>query len=356
MSNYKKAFSNLKKYDKEIEEQVLSIYNSVSETLIELIGNDKIKLSEATRKLNNVFNEAIESNDFTNKFRESTLSVIVESSFTSGLGGTKPEWGEYLFNKSLFDDKMKLSTRIRRNSQAIVNDQKAILFEALRDGRGIAKIVGNIEQDVLEGFTRSLPKYIDDLASAKINGVPLSNSSIQSVKSQISRLKTSGLRADYTRLIEAIELDKNIEKATYYAMERRTKYYAQRVARTETIAAMTASDVHIALKDEDTRLVRNSIEGSNPCPFCIAVTSLGFIPVESALQPPHHPHCSCKLQWKKTIVPQKTIPKDQFVKMLEKSVDEQNKVAQSAGKPKSYLDIVKPINLRQADKLADWDK
>lgn len=357
MADYNKAFKNLNKYDKEIQKLVLKLYNSVNDTLKELIPDNSINLQEAQRKLMIEYNKALESTDFVNAFKTGTVKVITESSYVkSSLGGTKQKWADYLWQKSLFPDKIKLSTRIRNNSINIVRDQRKILNTALREGRSIAKIVGNIGDDTLQGFTRELPKYIDDLRKSSIAGQKLTQKQIIAVRKQASKIKTAGLRADYERLIKAIDLGGNVDKAVYFAMERLTKYYANRVARSETIRTLSVEETHKQLDNPDTHYVKNVTQGNNPCPFCIATENLGFVPVENATISTHHTNCSCRPIFKRSIKKPKKWSNETFMSRQQTEINKLNAKAEKEGRPKTYIEPYAPTNLRSTDPLKDWEE
>ena len=357
MQDYPKAFRNLKGYEREIALLTLELYEAVSATLKDLIVDDSKALKQAQSKLMKEYNKALKSTDFVNKFKASTVKVIVDSSYIrSNLGANKQVWGNYLWDKSLFPDKIKLSTRIRNNSVKIMRDQRKVLNTVLKEGRTVSKIVGNIGDDTLKGFTRELPKYIDELKAVKIAGDKIKPKHLNAVKAQAKKIKTAGLRADYLRLIDAIELDKNVDKATYYAMERRTKYYASRVARSETIRTMAVEDTHEALKNEDTQLVKNITQGSSPCAFCEATENLGFVPVDNATISTHHPHCSCRPEFKRTLKRPKKWSNETFMSRQQTEVNKINARNERQGKPKTYIKPYAPTNLRNTDPMNDWEE
>lgn len=348
--SYPKAFKNLKKYDTKTGALVLELYNEVNDTLIDLIPNNEMGLREAQNKLMKEYDKALESTNFIENWKKATVSVIVESSFIPNQPApNKQALADYLWSKSLFKDKIKLSTRLRNNSLLIVRDQRKILKESLKRGKTIAQIVGNIGDDTLQGFTRELPKYIDDLKKAGVT-----SKQIAAVKRQAKRIKTAGLRADYLRLIDAIEVGKNVDKATFFAMERRTKYYANRVARSETIRSMAVARNHVAMQDPDTQLVKNVTQGNAPCPYCIATESLGFVPVENATIATHHPHCSCRAEYKRTIKRPKKWSNDTFKSRLQTEINKMNARAERKGLPKTYIEPETPVNLRTNDLFRNY--
>ncbi len=352
MPSYRDAKGNLIKYSDEVSKLTLQLYNQVNDTLKKLIVNNDIGLAEAQRKLLKEYNKALVSTDFIEKFKAGTVKVIVQSSYVSGAPAkSKQAWGNYLWNKSLFDDNIKLSSRIRNNSLEIVRAQKQVLRQSLKGGKTIAQIVGNIGDDTLKGFTRKLPKYIDELKDVTIAGQKISSAQITAVKNQAKRIKTAGLRADYLRLIDAIELGKNVDKQVFFAMERKTKYFAERLARSETIRTLAVQRNHEAVQDPDTQYVKNITQGNNPCPYCVSAEDLGFVPVGNASISTHHPNCSCRAEYKRTTKRPESWTNAEYKGKLQASIDKQNKKAEKEGRPKTYIKPDTPVNLRGAGDL-----
>jgi len=358
MPSYRDAKNNLNRYDDEITKLTRKLYNEVNDTLKALIVNNDIKLREAQRLLNKEYEKALKSTNFIEAFKAGTVKTIVASSYVHlQPASTKKNWGEYLWQKSLFDDKIILSTRIRQNSIKIVRDQKKVLRTALKEGKTIAQIVGNIGQDTIKGFTRELPKYIDELKSASLAGQKLTTKQISAVRTQAKRIKTAGLRADYLRLMDALESGKNVDKAVYYAMERKTKYHALRLAKSESMRSLAVQRNHEAMQNPDTQYVKNVTQGSNPCNYCVATENLGYVPVGNATISIHHPNCSCRAEYKRTLKRPEKWSNDKFKNKLQVEIDKQNAKSERKGTGKTYIQPETPKNLRGAgDLLSDYSE
>lgn len=352
MPSFKEASKNLKKYDEKTQRLVLELYNEVEETLKELIVDNSVQLRQAQARLMREYDKALASTDFIANWSKATVDAIVASTYDKQFL-TKSGWEEYLLGKSLFKDKVKLSTRIRNNGKDIIRDQRIILKRSLKEGKNIAQIVGNIAEDNLKGFKRELPKYLADLKGASLSGTRVSQKRISALKKQVLSLKTEGLKADYKRLISTLIEGGDVDKAVYFAMERRTKYYAQRLARSETMRTMSVYKNHKAMRDEDTQYVKNVTQGSNPCPYCVAVENLGFVPVANATIATHHPHCSCTQEYKKTIKRPKAWSNAKYKSKLQSEIDKMNARAERKGSGKTYILPQTPVNLRSSDLMSD---
>ena len=113
---------------------------------------------------------------------------------------------------------------------------------------------------------------------------------------------------------------------------------------------------HVALQDDDTSYVKNITIGNNPCPYCVAMENIGFVPVESATIATHHPHCSCQPKYKRTIKKPKPISATEFKEMQRREIEKMNRKAEREGRPKTYIDPQSPVNLRKEDLLQDWQE
>jgi hypothetical protein len=110
------------------------------------------------------------------------------------------------------------------------------------------------------------------------------------------------------------------------------------------------------MDDPDTQYVRSITSGSNPCNYCVAVENVGFVPVENATIPTHHPHCFCTVDYKKTSRRPKAWSDDKHTKLVQKEIDKANEISVKAGRGKTYIKPEQPRNIRKEtmlNKLAD---
>jgi len=350
MASYTKAKGNLAKLDRRTQIAVKKLYASTSDLLKELIVDDSVALAKADALLTAELNAALESTDFVNRWKKGVTNTIVQSSYSkAGLEMSLPTYTDRLLRTSLWKDNITLSQRLRKNSRQIVAGQKQVLKESLRQGR----VVNQIVKDIAGDFTGDLPKYMDDLRKASIGGQKIPPSKIRAVRRQAEKLKGDDLRVAYNKLIDAIDIGGPIDKAVSNAMVEKTNSYAQRTARTETIKSVTEVKNVEAMHDPDTQYVKNITSGSNPCNYCLSVEDIGFVPVENATLPTHHPNCSCSPQYKKTSRRPEKWSNDKHNNLVQKNIDKWNKKNPDN---KTYIKPISPVNLRNntlLDKLAD---
>lgn len=291
----------LELYSLRISRKTDELYNEV-DTLLKSLILTETTLKKAQKQLNKAYEDALASTNFQQYFTNQTVDIIAEASYSEAVLNTavksKAEYKRKLPRISLFDDEIKLSERIRLNYDEIVKGHKKILDDALEAGQGIVKTARQINN--AGGFDPEIPKYIRDLQSQKIAGKKLPQSTINRVKRQIQSIKTPGLRRNYTKLVNAINLDKNVDQAVSDALAAKSRAFADRLARSETINTQANVKVARHVKDPKTQWIKSVTSGSNPCNFCLAMESLKWIPVESAPKFIFHPNDTCTLHFKRS--------------------------------------------------------
>ena len=292
--NREQTIRELQLYSARISRKTQELFNAVSDDLRRLILDDR-SFSIAQVELNRVYNEALMSEDFFQYFRVNTVNLITDVSYNQAVMGisasNKATFTRKIEKISLFDDEIILSKRIRSNYKKVVKDHKLILNQALKDGKGVIKIAKKINDS--GGFAPEIPEYIDQLRRSKLLGNKLSESTINNVTEQISRIKNKGLKQSYERLVDAIDLNKPLEKYISNALKSKSRSYAERLARSEAINTQASVKLARHAKDKNVKWIYSKTSGSNPCNFCLAMASLGKIPFESAPKFIFHPNDSC---------------------------------------------------------------
>lgn len=150
-----------------------------------------------------------------------------------------------------------------------------------------------------------LPKYMREL---------LSDDKVQRqmargfARMQIDNLRTGALRAAYSELLDTLEdIEKGdlgyeaLDKRLRVAFFERLRFFATRIARTETHRAYSEREARILMDDAEIEYVqiRRSRTSTQPC-ICDLVTKRdryglgpGVYPKARAPNPPLHPYCKC---------------------------------------------------------------
>jgi hypothetical protein len=316
--NREETEHELELYSLRIARKTNELYNEVKATLNTLILSETAK-RKAIKALDKAYESALATTDFNRYFTEQTIDVIADVSYEQAVLNiavkSHAEYARKLPRISLFDDDITLSKRIRTNYDEIVKGHKKILDEALEAGQGIVKTSRQINN--AGGFDPELPKYIRDLERSKIAGKRLNKADLARAKRQIAKIKTPGLKQNYTRLVNAIDLGKNVDKAVENALVSKSKSFADRLAKTESIN--TQANVKIArhAQDKNVKYIKSVTSGSNPCNFCKAMEGLGWIPFESAPKFVFHPFDTCTLHVRRTTKDVPKLTNKQFNGMFE---------------------------------------
>lgn len=159
---------------------------------------------------------------------------------------------------------------------------------------------------------QELPKYINDLAVfARRSDLPGLSKLCRQTRRKVDRLAKNGaptkaLKAAYSQLIDAVEKhsEKALENAVKVAVEEKTRYTAERIARTESARAWL--DGYLKKYGEDNeRVVAHKWKLSSRHPvfdICDMYAKAdmyglgkGVFPKDKIPNLPVHPHCLCYL-------------------------------------------------------------
>ena len=129
---------------------------------------------------------------------------------------------------------------------------------------------------------------------------------LRRVKPQIDRLTTDGMRAAYTKLTKAIEgqSEAALDKAITIDTQERTRYFAERIARTEMARAHTDGFLARWENDDDCVAYQWKLSGRHPvfdiCDLYAKADlyglGAGIFPKDKAPRLPAHPNCMCHLK------------------------------------------------------------
>lgn len=228
--------------------------------------------------------------------------------------------GAKLFELPWTADKMKLSSRLhgtdalmRQSIVSVIDSQVKAgtnwvqLARKLYDGYGFPETIKRAE----------LPKYLDTLTKAAQRTTPDDSAALQEVK-RLARIAkrnletlsqndapNRALKAAYTQLLEKAETGsrKALDKAMEVAVNERSRYYAERIARTEISRAWSEGFWVKNYDDPDVVAVRWRLSSRHPAPdICdmhanVNLYGLGPGTYPKGANPPHpaHPHCTCNL-------------------------------------------------------------
>lgn len=346
MAGYVDEFENLKKHDARVQALVRRLLRDLDATLERLVL-DPESLAKSKKRLRKAYNKALADVNFIQEIEKSTVKTIVDSSYVrSTVEMPKATYTNRLLKQALIPgDSLTMSRRIRKNTKGIIQTQQKILFEGLEAGKDIVKLTREVRNADI--FEEALPKYLDSLVKIKIDDKKvLKPRQIREAKRRISKIKNKGLKRDYDRLINALGVEGDVKKQVAAAVDSKTRSLSYRVTQNQTHATVARFKNDTAMKDKNTKLVRNQIYGEITCPYCLAIASLGWVPVENAVIPPHHPHCDCQAKYRKTAKKIEPWKKGEYEQQMAAAVKVENKKAEKAGRSKTYLEVAPAENLR----------
>ena len=208
--------------------------------------------------------------------------------------------------KAWAKDKLNLSTRLHSRGQAVRKEVGDILKATIGKGNTNKKIASELfNRGVID--TADLPQFMNQVAKLSIDTTAEEKRKLlRKVQRQVSKRTTAGLRAGYSEVIKAVEGDneRKLEKAIEVATEEKTRYHAERIARTETARAYADGQVSRYKDDDDIVAFQWKLGTRHPvfdiCDFYANADLYGMgkgvYPKDKVPMLPAHPHCMCRLK------------------------------------------------------------
>jgi len=168
----------------------------------------------------------------------------------------------------------------------------------LYDGYGYGHVIQSAD----------VPKYLSkiELTARRMGSINTIQGAIATAKKQISEIKTPSLKAAYKQLLDtSLSRSSNaLEKAVRVAIEEKSRYQAERIARTEYSRAYGEGFFAKIENDSDVKGFRWALSSNHPaldiCDFYSNADQYGLgkgvFPKDKAPEYPAHPHCHCILE------------------------------------------------------------
>ena len=184
---------------------------------------------------------------------------------------------------------LRLSSRLYNN----LKDVEKEALKALNEAFEAKKTIADIRKKLLEGYRfeeedilkvkKKLPKYLQE---------PLA-------ELQVKQLKTRPLKAAYIRLLESKNA-KEFEKALKVALTEKSRYFAERIAKTEEARSFAFARAYEIFEDKNISLAKYHLcschKITDQCDFFASVDfgyGKGIYPKDEMVTLPNHPHCAC---------------------------------------------------------------
>lgn len=241
------------------------------------------------------------------------IKDLLASEAISGYGASLPTAivTNALVNMPWAPDGLILSERTTKGNKAILQIVKQVLIEQRRKGASYKKAALSLFDGYKKGGIipkQEIPEFMTKLYKLSA-GEGYRDASyraeLRRIQSQLNRMNTPSLRVAYHQLVKAIDTrnDEALQKAIYTATQERTRYFAERIARTELRRAYI--DGFLARYDNDPTVVAYKwrMSGAHPVfDICDVYANAdlyglgkGIYPKDKVPLLPVHPHCMCYL-------------------------------------------------------------
>jgi hypothetical protein len=217
-----------------------------------------------------------------------------------------------LFTQSWAPDKLILSERTTHGVLYVQQMVAKTIEERIKKNNTYKNTALAIFEGYGEGGVipeQDIPKFLRELeqqgrhASIDMKEV---RAMLREIRPRVEKLTTPGMRAAYSKMLNAIEdqSETALDNAIMAATQERTRYYAERIARTEMHRAYI--DGFVARWDDNPDCIayRWKLSSRHPCfDICdlYAKANLygmgaGVFPKDKVPLLPAHPHCMCRLK------------------------------------------------------------
>lgn len=303
--------AKLKSNDDTLSEKLEKILEKYSKEFRKLAIKTEVKIAESLaegKDLDTSIALALKGFDYSN--RKITISAVIDAAEI----GIQDRVDEEFVDQVWTTDGVNLSERLYSMSaytgQRVRDTVKAGLLNAdsainiarkLYDGYGSGALILKAEiPQYLSRMTRNVSLAIIDDNSDKEKIIQ----DIDKLKKQVNELKTDALRVSYQNLLTSLESYKGetINKAIQVALEEKSRYQAERIARTETARAWFEGYIARYGDDTDVWGYRWELSSNHPihdqCDVCANADigyGKGLYPKKYMPTIPLHPHCRCHL-------------------------------------------------------------
>ena len=210
-------------------------------------------------------------------------------------------------------DDLTLSERTTKGGEMVQDMTAKAIQDAIKQGKRLK----DLSLDIFNGYTvggviptQDIPKCMAELiAIAKLKkdtDSKLYRLALSKVRNHLKRVNKPGMKAAYKQLVKAIDsLDEaKINKAIRVAAYEKTRYFAERIARTETSRAWNAGVFRRWAEDTDCVAFQWKLSTAHPVTdICdlYAHADLygmgpGIFPKDKVPVLPAHPNCMCRLR------------------------------------------------------------
>ena len=243
--------------------------------------------------------------------REVAAQIRVEAE--RGYGDSLPQGiTDRLFTHAWTPDGLTLSERTTHASILVREMVARTISEQIKKSASYRQASLAIFDGYRQGGiipVQDVPKYLaETTAIARRASIPRDEilKMLKPIRRQIEKGTTAGMRAAYSQLVDALEdqNEKALNKAIYAATQERTRYFADRIARTEMARAYQDGFLLKWDNNDDCVAYQWKLSGRHPrydiCDLYAKANLYGMgpgiFPKDKVPRLPAHPHCMCFLK------------------------------------------------------------
>ena len=243
--------------------------------------------------------------------REVAAQIRVEAE--RGYGDSLPQGiTDRLFTHAWTPDGLTLSERTTHASILVREMVARTISEQIKKSASYRQASLAIFDGYRQGGiipVQDVPKYLaETTAIARRASIPRDEilKMLKPIRRQVAKGTTAGMRAAYSQLVDALEdqNEKALNKAIYAATQERTRYFADRIARTEMARAYQDGFLLKWDNNDDCVAYQWKLSGRHPrydiCDLYAKANLYGMgpgiFPKDKVPRLPAHPHCMCFLK------------------------------------------------------------
>ena len=241
------------------------------------------------------------------------VAAQIRAEAERGYGDSLPQGiTDRLFTHSWTPDGLTLSERTTRGGFLVRELVARTISEQIKKSATYRKASLAIFDGYRQGGiipVQDVPKYLaETTAIARHASIPRDEilKMLKPIRRQIEKGTTAGMRAAYSQLVDALEdqNEKALNKAIYAATQERTRYFADRIARTEMARAYQDGFLLKWDNNDDCVAYQWKLSGRHPrydiCDLYAKANlygmGAGVFPKDKVPRLPAHPHCMCFLK------------------------------------------------------------
>ena len=241
------------------------------------------------------------------------VAAQIRAEAERGYGDSLPQGiTDRLFTHSWTPDGLTLSERTTHASILVREMVARTISEQIKKSASYRQASLAIFDGYRQGGiipVQDVPKYLQEtIVAARHAGIPRNElmKALKPIRRQIEKGTTAGMRAAFSQLVDALEdqNEKALNKAIYAATQERTRYFADRIARTEMARAYQDGFLLKWDNNDDCVAYQWKLSGRHPrydiCDLYAKANLYGMgpgiFPKDKVPRLPAHPHCMCFLK------------------------------------------------------------